>query len=147
MKPSFVLLPLILALVVSSSAYALETSTPVKVSPLLKTRTSWDGKPIAYAKGTAEVSGFLFEIAPGAETGWHLHPTASFAYLLQGELEVHLKNGQSKRFSAGDAFAEVINTLHDGHNIGKVPVKIVVFYAGAADGTLTIKEAATAPVE
>ena len=143
MNSRLVPLLMILAFTVPSRTTALEAPAAVKVTPLLKTQTSWNGKAIEYAKGTSQVSGFLFEIEPGAQTGWHLHPTASFAYMLQGELEVRLKNGQSKRFSTGDAFVEVINTLHDGHNIGKIPVKIVVFYAGAVDGTLTVKEAGT----
>jgi quercetin dioxygenase-like cupin family protein len=138
-KPALVLIAVIV--VAQSAALALEPSKPVEVTPLLKAQTTWNGRPIEYPKGQAEVSSFVFEIAPGAETGWHLHPISSFAYMLQGELEVRLKSGEHKRFKSGDAFAEVVNTLHNGRNIGTVPVRIVVFYAGETGATLTIKEA------
>jgi quercetin dioxygenase-like cupin family protein len=140
-NPKHLFLLSVFIVVAQSAALALEPSRPVQVTPLLKSQTTWNGKSIAYPKGQAEVSSFIFEIAPGAETGWHLHPISSFAYMLQGELEVRLKNGESKRFESGDAFAEVVNTLHNGRNIGTVPVRIVVFYAGEVGSNLTIKEA------
>lgn len=60
--------------------------------------------------------------------------------VLEGELEVQLKNGAVKRLKSGEALAEVVNTLHNGRTIGSVPVKIVVFYAGAVGQKLTEKE-------
>jgi hypothetical protein len=65
---------------------------------------------------------------------------ASFGYVLEGELEVSLKDGSTRRVVAGQALAEVVNTLHNGRNVGKGPVKLVVFYAGVTGSTLTIKE-------
>ena len=82
----------------------------------------------------------MVEIAPGAETGWHLHPIPSFGMVLEGTLDVTLKDGRVKALQAGDALAEVVNTTHNGHNIGNVPVKLVVFYAGTVGQNLTIKE-------
>ena len=55
-----------------------------KSNPLLKTQTSWDGTAIEYPKGKAEITGMIVEIAPGGETGWHLHPVPSFGMLLEG---------------------------------------------------------------
>jgi quercetin dioxygenase-like cupin family protein len=141
MNSKHALVLIAIVVVAQSAALALEPSRAVEVTPLLKSQTTWNGKPIEYPTGQAEVSSFVFEIAPGAETGWHLHPVSSFAYMLQGELEVRLKSGEHKRFKSGDAFAEVVNTLHNGRNIGTVPVRIVVFYTGEAGATLTIKEA------
>jgi quercetin dioxygenase-like cupin family protein len=122
------------------STYALEQSAVVKVSTVLKTETTWDGKPIEYPSGKAEITGIVVEIAPGGETGWHLHPVSSFGMVLEGELEVQLKNGALKQLKAGDALAEVVNTLHNGRNVGSAPVKLVVFYAGAVGQKLSIKE-------
>lgn len=130
-------------LTLSQPVLAIEANNVVKVTPLLKTQTTWDGKPIAYPKGTAEITGMTVEIAPGGETGWHLHPVPSFGVLLEGELEVSLKTGARKIVKAGEALAEVINTLHNGRNIGKTPVKILVFYAGSTE--LNIAEKASAP--
>ncbi len=121
-------------------AFALDQSASVKVSKLMQSSTSWNGAALAYPAGQAEVTALLIEIAPGAETGWHLHPVASFGYILEGELDVSLKDGSVKHLVAGQALAEVVNTLHNGRNVGKGPLKLVVFYAGAAGSTLTVKE-------
>jgi quercetin dioxygenase-like cupin family protein len=106
---------------------------------VLKTQTSWDGKALEYPKGTAEITGMIVEIAPGGETGWHLHPVPSFGMVLEGELEVTLKNGARKIIKQGEALAEVVNTLHNGRTIGSTPVKILVFYAGSTDSKITEK--------
>ncbi len=118
---------------------ALDPSATVKATPLLKTTTGWNGQLLAYPAGQAEVTGLLVEIAPGAETGWHEHSVPSFGLLLEGELEVTLKDGQVKHLHAGEAFAEVVNTPHNGRNVGPEPVRIVVFYTGAAGQSLTRK--------
>jgi len=121
-------------------ALALDPAPAVKVTTLLKTETSWDGQPIVYPQGKAEITALQLEIAPGAETGWHLHPVPSFGMILEGELEVRLKDGKVNRLKAGDALVEVVNTLHNGRNVGKGPLKLVVFYAGTVGQTLTVKE-------
>ena len=118
---------------------AIEQTKAVKVSTVLKTQTSWDGQPLQYPAGDAEVTGMLIEIAPGGETGWHLHPVPSFGMVVQGELEVSLKDGRTKRMKAGDALAEVVNTAHNGRNVGTEAVKLVVFYAGSKGQPLSQK--------
>lgn len=145
MIKSFLPLFSLLALVVLPSAtVAIEPSAKVKATTILKTDKSWDGEPLVYPQGQAEITGMVVEIAPGGETGWHLHPVPSFGMLLEGELEVSLKDGRTKKIRAGETLAEVANTLHNGRNVGTVPVKILVFYAGAVGQPLSVKE--TAPV-
>lgn len=111
---------------------AIETSAAVKVTPVLKTSQSWDGALLKYPQGQAEITGVRIEIAPGGETGWHLHPVPSFGVVLQGQLEIQLKNGKKNLVKAGDALAEVVNTAHSGKNMGTEPVLLLIFYAGAA---------------
>lgn len=123
-----------------SKAYALEESASIKASTILKTETSWDGQPIEYPSGKAEITGMVVEIAPGGETGWHSHAAPSFGILLEGELEIELKSGAVKHLKSGEALAEVVNTLHNGRNIGSTPVKLVVFYVGAVGQKLSTKE-------
>src|SRR5437870_5229133 len=101
---------LLLALSVPFSAFALENSASVKVTPVLKATQSWDGTPLAYPQGQTEITGLIVEVAPGGETGWHLHPIPSFGMLLEGTLEVMLKDGRVKHLRAGDALAEVVDT-------------------------------------
>ena len=139
-------LPLLLiALVLPLASHALDASSMVKVTPLLKTTSSWDGTPLRYPAGQAEITGIVIEVAVGGSTGWHLHPVPSFGIMLQGTLEVHLKDGRSKRLQAGDALAEVVDTLHEGRNVGPDAVKIAVFYAGTAGKPLTVTEPVAPP--
>ena len=129
-----------LLIAICGKAYAHESSKALKVLPLLKTQTSWDGKAISYPKGRAEISAIHIEVAPGAKTDWHWHNVPSFAYMLEGELQVTQKNGKQKMLTAGEALAEDVGTLHYGHNTGKVPAKLVVFYAGAVDVANTVRD-------
>lgn len=134
------LLSLTTVLVCQQTIFAFEPSEVIKATTILKTETSWDGQPLVYPEGQAEITGMIIEIAPGAETGWHSHPVPSFGILLEGELEVTLADGQKKLIKTGDAVAEVVNTIHNGRNVGEGVVKILVFYAGATDKPITIKE-------
>jgi quercetin dioxygenase-like cupin family protein len=136
----FIYIYFLLLLFIPTHSHSIEQSDAIKITPVLKTQTSWDGKDIVYPQGKAEVTGMIVEIAPGGETGWHSHPVPSFGMVLEGELEVHFKNGDVKHLKAGESAAEVVNTLHNGRNPGKVPVKLVVFYAGTVDQKLTVKE-------
>ena len=52
--------------------------------------------------------------------------------MLQGQLEIRLKNGKKNVVKAGYALAEVVNTAHSGKNIGTEPV-LLIFYAGAVE--------------
>ena len=126
------------AALVPFAAHAIEPSATVKVTPLLKTTQSWNGAPIRYPEGQAEISALMIEIAPGGETNWHEHPVPSFGMLLEGTLEISLPDGKMKLMKAGEALAEVIATPHNGRNVGTTPVKLVVFYAGAVDKQLTV---------
>jgi quercetin dioxygenase-like cupin family protein len=120
-------------------AHAIEPSQSVRVTPLLKTTQTWNGAPIKYPEGQAEITSLMIEIAPGGETNWHEHPVPSFGVLLEGTLEVSLTDGRKKLIKPGEALAEVIATAHNGRNVGNTPVKLVVFYAGAVDKPLTVQ--------
>ena len=115
----------------SPALFAIETTETVKVTPVLKTSQSWDGAWLKYPQGQAEITGVRIDIAPDGETGWHVHNAPSFGVVLQGILEIKLKNGKTNVVKAGDALAEVVNTAHSGKNIGTEPVQLLIFYAGA----------------
>ena len=128
-----------------STAPASHAIPAIQSKILMRTQTSWDGKPLQFKPGTAEMSALYIEIAPGQQTGWHQHPVPNFAYLLEGELEVSLKDGRSNHVKAGEALAEVVNVMHNGRNPSSTtPAKLVVFYMGALGIPLTIAEPATA---
>jgi quercetin dioxygenase-like cupin family protein len=120
-------------------AHALDNHGAVTVQPLLQTTSSWDGTPLRWPQGEAELTGLIVTIAPGGETGWHSHPVPSFGLLLEGELEITLRSGAVKRLRAGEALAEVVGVAHNGRVIGDVPARLVVFYAGAKGVPLTVR--------
>ncbi|PQO96486.1 cupin domain-containing protein [Massilia phosphatilytica] len=135
MKLQFLALAAMLAW--AHPASALDNSAAVKVTPLLKTSTSWDGKPLVYPQGQAEVTALIVEIAAGGETGWHEHSVPSFAYVLEGTLEVTQGNGATSLLHAGDTLPEVVQTLHNGRALGDKPVKLFVLYTGTVNQPLT----------
>jgi quercetin dioxygenase-like cupin family protein len=126
-------------LLLSLEAAALDPTNEIRVTPLAKETTSWDGNPITYPQGQAEVTALFVEIGPGAETGWHCHPVPNFAYMLDGMLEVMLDDGRVKRLKAGDVLSEVVNRSHNGRNVASYPAKLVVFYTGVVGTPLTVE--------
>ncbi len=105
---------------------------------LLETTSAWNGDKINYPEGEAKITVLKIEIEPGVETGWHYHPVPSFAYILQGKLEISLEDGSKITASAGEAVAEVTNRIHNGKNIGDDTLILVVFYTGIDGSQLTI---------
>ena len=132
------LIPAIVFLLTHTTALSSEFNERIQSQENLSTTKTWDGAPIHYPSGTAKVTGAIHTIPPGVETGWHLHPVPCFAFVLEGELVVELKDGRTKNLKAGDILAEVIGTLHNGKNTGKVPLKIAIFYIGNTELKNTI---------
>jgi len=121
-----------------TTALSSEFNDRIQSQENLSTTKTWDGAPIHYPSGTAKVTGAIHTIPPGVETGWHMHPVPCFALILEGDLVIELKDGRTKKLKAGDTLAEVIGTLHNGKNTGKVPLKIAIFYIGNTELKNTI---------
>lgn len=129
-KKLFILWVLCLVFV-SLPVFADEYDTGVKVDVLVKSTTAGNGQKITYAKtDNAEVTAVTVEIAPGRQTGWHMHAIPVYAYIIEGKLVVEMEGGKRYEFSKGQVIIEVINTPHNGINIGSVPVRLVAFYTG-----------------
>jgi len=135
---TYLLPALFLFLLPHTTALSSEFNERIQSQENLSTTKTWDGAPIHYPSGTAKVTGAIHTIPPGAETGWHMHPVPCFAFVLEGELVVELKDGRTKKLKAGDTLAEVIGTLHNGKNTGKAPLKIAIFYIGNTELKNTI---------
>ncbi len=131
------------ALTISARDAAAEYNQAVRATPLLKTTTDVAGNPLVYpTSATAEVSGLLVELPPGAETGWHKHTVPCFAYILAGEIAVTQKDGPTRTFRTGDAFAELVGLEHNGRTVGTEPVRLVFFATGAKGQPFTEKSSA-----
>ncbi len=64
---------------------------------------------------------------PGAGSPDHRHPGHVFVYVLEGEIETRVGDGQVTRYKAGESFYEPKNALHaDGRNPSDTqPAKIL----------------------
>jgi len=139
-----------LALVISlawgpANTQAGEYTKGVVVTTLNTASTTTNGQAIEYPKTDApEVRFLMIEIPPGAETGWHKHPMQCYAYMISGTITVETEDGKRSTFHQGQAFAEMVNALHNGKNTGTEPVWIMMTVTGAKGVPTT--EAVNRPV-
>ena len=131
MRKYLVIVIVILILGVPYIALAGDYDPGVKAKLILKTNTTTGNYPAKYLNTQVpEITAMKVEIKPGAETGWHTHPVPLYAYVLEGDLTVEIKGGNTYQFAAGDAIVEVVNIPHKGKNLGTTPVTLIVFYTG-----------------
>ena len=68
------------------------------------------------------------EVAPGAKAGRHTHPGDEISYVLEGEATL-LVDGQPPRIvKAGESCVVPAGVVHDAHNDGAVPARLVGVY-------------------
>ena len=68
------------------------------------------------------------EVAPGARAGRHTHPGDEISYVLEGQAEL-LIDGQPPRIvKAGESFVVPAGVVHDAHNSGDQPTKLIGVY-------------------
>ena len=113
------------------------TATVTRGDTLLESNTSWDGGAIAYPEGDARITSMILRLVPGKETPFHCHPVPTMGYVLSGSVEVTTEHGKTRRFDAGSALVEVMETAHRGRAVDG-PVELLVFYAGAEGVPLTV---------
>lgn len=106
------------ALFQSSAAGALDNSNAgakVVVTPLASTTVTASGQPIVLPQKNVQVLVSSFEIPPGATLPVHKHPSARYAYVLEGQLQVtNVATGQSTSYKKGDFIVEMIGAWHQG---------------------------------
>ena len=97
---------------------------PIKRTDLLKS-------DLAEIKDN-EMHVWVADIAPGAATGRHFHPTPRFVYVLEGAVVLELDGKAPQMFKAGQVFAEMPNEVHNFRNASTTePAKALGFqYAG-----------------
>ena len=88
------------------------------------------GQPLQYPLFRNQVTASILEIAPGGETGRHMHPNPTFVYVLEGTLTVDIEGHGQKVYTQGQSYLEAINHWHNGLNRGTSPVKVLVVFAG-----------------
>ena len=68
------------------------------------------------------------EIAPGASVGRHTHPGEEISYMLEGQADILIDGQPVQHVKPGDSFVIPSGAIHDAHNTGKTPVKLVAVY-------------------
>lgn len=78
--------------------------------------------------GTDAGSLWIAEIAPGAATGRHTHPTPRFVYVVEGAVVLEMDGQPPRTFRAGEGFAEPPDQVHNFRNASTtVPAKALGF--------------------
>ena len=100
-----------------------------KVSPVVKATATETGQKLQYPQtDKPEIESVLIEIAPGGESGRHMHPVPTYVYVVEGTLTVEMDDGSPREYAAGSGFLESVNTWHNGKNLGQAPVKALVVF-------------------
>ena len=106
-------------------------SRGVKIEELANSSKMWNGSKLPnYPDGQPKIKVLRIQVASGVTLPWHYHPVINAAVILQGTLELQLKDGSNKIYRKGDALIEVVNTIHTGKALGPIDVDLIVFYAG-----------------
>ena len=94
-------------LFVTGNRFGNAQQPPIKRTDLLKTDLAgMEGK---------EMNIWTAEIAPGAATAKHYHPTPRFVIVLEGAVVLRSKAGY-RRFNAGQAYQELPGVVHNFKN-------------------------------
>ena len=102
----------------------------LKLTPILETTTTFTGQPIRFPQGENQLVAVLAEVAPGGQVGRHMHPVPLFVYMLEGTLTIEMEGHGTHAFQAGQGFAEVTHTWHNGRNLGDKPARFLVVFSG-----------------
>lgn len=68
------------------------------------------------------------EIPPGGREGRHTHPGSLVVYVQQGTLTFDYEGHPTATYHPGDSFYVEPDTIHEGRNIGKTPVKVLATF-------------------
>ncbi|MDB5860865.1 MAG: cupin [Ramlibacter sp.] len=68
------------------------------------------------------------EVAPGAKAGRHTHPGDEISYVMEGEALLLIDGQPPRPVKAGESFVIPAGVVHDAHNVGSAPIKLVGVY-------------------
>ena len=101
----------------------------LKVSPVVKATATASGQKLQDPQtDKPEIDSVIIEIAPGGETGLHMHPVPAYVYVVEGTVTVEMDHGSPREYAAGSGFVESVNSWHNGKNLGQAPVKVLVVF-------------------
>jgi quercetin dioxygenase-like cupin family protein len=120
------------ALAAAEGAAPAPAEAPPGVRTVLSTGKTVTGETIRYPSATpARITAVEITLAPGQQTGWHVHPVPLFGYVLEGELTVDYGPLGKRVYRQGDGLAEAMNQAHNGRNTGSGVLRILAVFMGA----------------
>lgn len=91
----------------------------ISATVLIKTTKAWNGAVLPeYGSGQPEINIIRYQFSPGSSIPMHMHPVINAGVLLQGELTVTTKSGQTVQLKAGDPLVELFKEWYFGANSG-----------------------------
>ena len=115
------------------------TTSSAHADVLVKSSTSWNGKPYTtYPAGQPQLTMLRMSIPANTALPWHTHPFPNAVYVLQGQLTIEDKASRKKQvFHAGEGFTESVDDVHRGVS-GSTPTVLIITYSGTP-GAATFK--------
>ena len=86
-----------------------------------------------------------FVLAPGGQSGWHLHPGPAVVTVKSGELTLDQDDCSSATYSAGQVAVEPMGDVHRIRNLGPVDIEFWVTFLDIPVGSPQRIEAETDP--
>ena len=115
------------------------TNLGIKIETLAKSSREWSGETLpAYPESQPEITVLRITIPAGVELPFHSHPVINAAVVIQGKLELSLKDYKKRFFNTGDVLIEVVDKVHTGKSIGPEDLIVIVFYAGSDNLPTTV---------
>jgi quercetin dioxygenase-like cupin family protein len=119
----------------SASAFAgaeCDPGTSFCTHIIYKQTTTWDGAPAKFLRTkTPEVEMQSKVFRPRIFNNPHIHRAPLYIYLERGQFQVNLVDGRQRVWNEGEAFPEVVNTIHTGGNPSYTDdTKLVIAVAG-----------------
>ena len=68
------------------------------------------------------------EVAPGIKAGRHTHPGDEISYVMEGEVTLLVDGQPPRKLKAGESFVIPAGIVHDAHNEGTEPTKLLGVY-------------------
>ncbi|MBW8828110.1 MAG: cupin domain-containing protein [Burkholderiales bacterium] len=115
-KASLALIGLALA---STATVLLAQASGLSRTLLLKSDVSVPGREAVVAR---------VEVAAGAKAGRHTHPGDEISYVLEGEAQLLIDGQPPRTVKAGESFVIPAGVVHDAHNTGAAPIRLVGVY-------------------
>ena len=111
-----------------------------RATPVMKETKTEVGQDIQYPNAHPQVTMLLLEIAPGGQSGRHMHPVPSANYVLGGEVTIEIEGHNTVTYRVGEAFVGATQTWHNAFNRGTAPAIVPVVFIGEEGKPVTVTQ-------